>query len=397
MRFATWLRRAGWLTALGLMGLGSAALRADDGAAGDEPAPPAKEAAPATPEPPQAGESPRPPRAPRHPIAVRMPKYRLDVHVMPVPKALDEQLGLKGEGVVVGHVSPEGPAGKAGIKEHDVVLAVGDKSLKDPSDLMDAVDASEGKELAIKLLRGGKPMTVTVTPGKREEGGAGGLDVGRLRLDLRDIGEIEELRDIERKIREKLKDAGVDLRMQFIQPGRFLPEGMARLGIQQREFPDDLNVTIRKQGKNPAEIEVKRGDKTWNVKENELAKLPEDVRDHVESLLGQHPMRLNIVTDGERRPPGPPHDGPRHRGPGGPPPRPGEHGDIGPDGPPPGGPDGPPGPPRARRPGEPGEGARGRAGLERRLEQLSRELERTREQLEGLRRGLRDDDDDDDE
>jgi hypothetical protein len=433
MQSVKWFRRAGWFAALGITMLTCGSLRADEGAADDQ-APAAKEApaadaAPATKEAPAVKESPatkqtpaaketpavparppRQPRPPRHTFHMPLPKYRLDIQLSPVSKALDQQLELKGEGVVVDHVSPDGPAAKAGIKENDILLAVGDKPIKGPSGLMGTVDASEGKELSIKLLRAGKPMSVTVTPEKREELV---FHTEERRLNLGDIGEIEikELRDIENTIREKLKDAGVDVRMQLIKPGRFLPEGAGWEFGKRPEFPEDLTVNIRKQGKNPAEIEVKKGDKTWTVKDNELAQLPGDVREHVESLLGHRPMRFNVVAPRLHMPgaeftppPGPPGH-PEPPGSGGPPERRGGPGRRGPDGPPPPGeprvegPDGPhPGPPgepgergpRARRPGGPDErGPRGRGGLERRLEELSRDLSRMREQLEGLREGLR--------
>ncbi len=408
MECATWLRRAGWLGLFAISAVSSPGSRADEAAAPPSEPAAAPEAEPARP--PRPPREAPPPRPPRRPFAVRLPAYRLDVRLAPVSKALDQQLELKGAGVVVEHVGPEGPAAKAGIKENDIILAVGDKPIKEPSDLMDAVDASEGKELSLKLMRSGKPQTVTVTPAKPPEGTILGLPDGR---------DIEiDVEYFEKTIREKLKKAGVDMRMQIIKPGKFLPEGAVWSFDHKREFPDDLSVTIRKQGKNPAEIEVKKGDKTWNVKDNELAQLPEGVREPIESLLGHGPMRFNIVT------PGPPHDGPppprgpggdevgpppRHPDgpPGGPdrpsprgrrppgPPRAGEPGDR-PDGPPPpGGPDGP----RARRPGQPGErdgerGPRGRGGIERRLEELSRDLNRMRERLEGLREGLRDEDED---
>jgi len=154
-------------------------------------------------------------------------------------------------------------------------------------------------------------------------------------------------------------------------------------------------------------VEVKKGDKNWTVKENELAELPPEVRGPVESLLGRGPMQFRVVGRGDRpQPPRPPQGGP---GPG----VPGRGDDeVGP--PPPGHPEGPGGPPRraprARRPGapdapgEPGAGPEergprergpgGRDGLERRLEELSREMHRMREQIDGLRRGSRERDDD---
>ena len=396
MKCVTWLRRASWPLALGLIVISAGAALADDEAPPADPPPPRRE--------PPPGEGPPPPEGPRERIERiierYVPGYHLGMSIGRVPAALDAQLELKGEGIVVNRVTEGGPSDKGGIKANDIVLAAGDKPLKDPADLAEVAKASEGKELSLKLLRGGKPTTVTVTPEKTEVGWEGRLP---------GVGVVDtEIRALEEKIREKLKDAGVDMRMQLIQPGAFLPKGAQFLIDPRPEFPDDLTVKINKHGKEPAEIEVKKGEQTWTVKENEMDKLPKDVRPHVEGLLGRGPMRFKIVGagDGQRfniHVPGPPH----------PPGRPGEEG-VGP--PPPGGPEGPgrpdgPQPPRRRGDrGGPDEGRpdgprpprgprpdgddRSAGRLEQRLEEMARRMEEMREQLDGLRQHLREGRDD---
>src|SRR6476619_5675425 len=93
MQSITWLRRAGWLGVVAAMGLASPTLRADEGAA--EPAGLAAPVAPAEPAAPpkpvaaaEPAPAPRAPRAARRAINLRVPKFRLDVHLQPVPKAL---------------------------------------------------------------------------------------------------------------------------------------------------------------------------------------------------------------------------------------------------------------------------------------------------------------------
>jgi hypothetical protein len=358
------------------------------------------------------------------------------MNLAPLPKVLDLQLSLKGEGVLVGRVESEGPAAKAGIQEDDIVLAVGEQPVKGPADLMKAVDASEGKELSLKVLRAGKPVTVSVTPEKRAY---------ELMYDhvLPKKVDLEELRDLEHKIREKLEAAGIDMRMQFIQPGRFLPEGADFLFERRIEFPDDLAVEIKKKGKEPAQIEVKKGDQSWTVAEDKLKELPDEVRMHVEGLLGRGPMRMKLLGDMHHRggpggPGGPDGPGPGGRGgphgpedefgpppPGGPPGRPDSPGprarrpggpphlearEDGPDGPRrgpdeergprgfrpprPGGPDGPGRPDGPDGPDEHERGPRGRGGLERLLDELSHDFDRLRSRVEALREELREEPDD---
>jgi membrane-associated protease RseP (regulator of RpoE activity) len=280
--------------------------------------------------------------------------YHLGIHVAPVPKALDAQLGLSGEGVLVDRVTADGPADKAGIKQHDLILKVGDESIKSAADLLKVIAASEGKEIELQLLRAAKPMTVKATPTKALIHG--------LSLEF-PTEEVEvEVRKLEEKIRDKLKDAGVDVRMQLVRPGEFVPHGLSWTA-EKPEFPEDLVITVRKQGKAPAEIEVKQGDKSWTVKENELDKLPEEVRRHVEPYLGHMPGKFMVALPGGKKfnvavpvPPVAPIL---------------EDGEV-----------------RVPMPGvQTRERARG--SLERRIEELSRDMEKMSERMEALRRSLR--------
>jgi hypothetical protein len=350
-------------------------------------------------------------------------KYWLNMRLAPVSKALDAQLDLKGAGALVDQVGAGGAADKAGIKPNDILLAAGDRPISKASDLEGSITA--GKEFSLKLLRGGKEQTVTVTP---EELDPDTLAARIANLDLPKELESKEkmIRDkvseIENMVREKLRDAGIDgMRMQFMQPGKIFPRGGPFPGGLP-EFPDDLSITVRKNGKSPAEIEVKKGDKTWTAKEDDLGALADEVRPYVEQLLRRgprfviHGFRYPGGTGGEFAegpggisPPGPRPghpDGPP--GPGGPPRGPGEPGGRPPQGPgepggpPPGpsrgpdfgpGPDGRHGPddgPHGPPDGPDRRGPRGRGSLERRLEEMAGQLNRMRDQIEDLRRGIRD-------
>jgi hypothetical protein len=408
MQNATWLRRASWLGAIGIALSAGPALRADDDAAADEKPQPAKEAAAAkdaaSAKAAKAAEEAKGARdakkAARFQFKVAAPKFRLGLQLAPVSPALNDQLDLKGEGLVIEHVAPDGPADKAGIKRHDILMAVGDKPIKSIPDLLEAENASEGKEMSLKLLRGGKPVTVAVTPAKHEGG-----DV-HFRKSIPGVGAVDT-EEIEELIKEKLKQAGADVRMEFLKPGKIFPQGV--FFGRDHDFPDDLSVNIHKEGKAPAAIEVKQGDKTWSVKEDSLDELPENVRHHVEALLGHGPLPFAVRFGDGRRPPeppgrgprpeGPPHEGPRAErpdGPDGPPPipdvPPGPEGRRrgGPEGRRggPGGPDGPP-PERAGRPigadREHQTRERARGTLERRLEELSGRMQEMRRHMDELR------------
>jgi hypothetical protein len=232
-------------------------------------------------------------RAKRHGLSFNFDQgYQLDLHVTVVPAVLNAQLKLDGKGVLVDSVEKDGPAGKAGIQAFDVLVAVDDKPLAGAKDLYKAVQTSEGKEIAVQLIRGGETQTVKVTPVKHPQ------LTGDIKLDFNtDVSEEVDIvvGKLEENIREKLKQAGLDVRLQMIRPGHVVPNTF----IKTARIPDDLLITIRKQGEEPAEIEAKQGEKTWSIKEGDLEKLPPEVRPHVQRMLGHGPMPFTIALPGK--------------------------------------------------------------------------------------------------
>jgi hypothetical protein len=336
MPYVHWIRYSPWLAAL-VLSFAPAGLRADDDVGADPPT-----------ETPKATTAPKASAAPKQFTfsTRRHVTHSIGLLLLPVSKTLDAQLDLKGEGMAVEHVTPGGAADKAGIKPHDILLAVGDKPIKSPGDLEAMI--SDGKEISLKVLRAGKPLTVALTPAERV----------RIAKDYNvDISGIEEL------VQQKLKDAGVEgLRMQLVQPGRFFPPGFRF----DNNFPDDLSLTIRKQGKNPAEIDVKKGDQSWTVKEGDLSSLPDDVRPHGEAMLGQGlPIKMNFAMPAMPVPPRAVRAAPKA--------------------------------PVIAVPAQPGVPATpaapaaqpARGNLEKQLDELRGSLDKTRAEIEELRRGIR--------
>lgn len=360
MRSTPWLQQVVWLGLLALAAIACRPALADDKEEHEErieieiQSPEGKTPAPAA----QAGH-----------------KYWLRLQAAPLSPELREQLQLKDQGVLVEKITPDGPAEKAGIKPYDIVLAVGDKSVNSVQQLAEAIDATEGKPMTLKLLRAGQPTTVELSAEKRPEQAP---PRGILPPELADIPELREVEKTIRESIEKLKE-GANLRMQFLKPGRIVSENEDVLINLNVDFPDDLTVDIHKQGKQPTQIEVKQGDKTWKVTANDLNELPEEARKCVESLLGQHPLRLKILADHHAVPAAPatPHQpAPRARRPvRGVPPT---------EATPPVAPVAPEAPsaeesrytPQARRP---------RQSLDRRLDELTRRVRETLEQIEELR------------
>lgn len=75
---------------------------------------------------------------------------------------------------LVAGVEPISPASKAGLKEGDVILAVGDKEIHSFTQLRNTIIASKEEAVPLKIWRGGDQITLTITPQLRDREAADG-------------------------------------------------------------------------------------------------------------------------------------------------------------------------------------------------------------------------------
>lgn len=89
----------------------------------------------------------------------------LGVTIQPVTPELAKQFNLKEEkGVLIGDVIEDSPAEKAGLQRGDVIVEYDGKEVDEPASLRNMVaNTPPNKEVAIKILREGKPKTVKAT------------------------------------------------------------------------------------------------------------------------------------------------------------------------------------------------------------------------------------------
>lgn len=219
-----------------------------------------------------------------------------------VPEMLRAHLKLpKDQGLLVMHVVPDSPAAEAGIKQHDVLVKAGGEPLKELKDLVGAVGKAKDKEIALEVHRAGKSTKVDVTPAKRPEnaplpgdmkGIQGWVDRGSSNMPPNANPEIrkriaeqqEAIKQWIEKVRPGI-DGQPDMRFRFFHPGAILPSEAVGPAL-----PGNLTVTITRQGGEPAKIKVTRNGEHWEVTEDELDKLPEDVRPHVGRMLSGGPV-----------------------------------------------------------------------------------------------------------
>jgi len=89
----------------------------------------------------------------------------LGAQVAAADQVLRAQLGLpKDQGVVVTSVEEGGPADTAGLQKHDILLTASGKPLASPDALQKQLNEAGPKAVPITLLRGGKRLTIEVTP-----------------------------------------------------------------------------------------------------------------------------------------------------------------------------------------------------------------------------------------
>lgn len=222
-------------------------------------------------------------------VAKKAPAYWLGLVCDPADAAIRSQLKLKDAGLIVREVVPDTPAAKAGLKQHDVLLAAGDQKIDSLEKLVALVNQAGEKELTLQLVREGKKITAKVRPAKRPAL----IDLRNLPPDAHRIFQLHGQK-------------GPDGRWQFnkVRPDVITRrlKGRVTHHLEVKRFsyklPKDMRVTISKQGDEPAKIVVKKGYIKWEVTEDKLDKLPEDVRKHVKSLLNPGAKFLPSVKFG---------------------------------------------------------------------------------------------------
>jgi serine protease Do len=95
----------------------------------------------------------------------------LGVNIQSVTPEIASSLGLKDtKGAIVADVVPGGPAARAGIEQGDIVTAIDGQAVDDNSDLTRKVAAvPAGQQAVFSISRGGKPLQVKATIGKRPD------------------------------------------------------------------------------------------------------------------------------------------------------------------------------------------------------------------------------------
>jgi serine protease Do len=90
---------------------------------------------------------------------------RLGLSLAPIPEAARRRLGVDSKGLMVGDVEPGSPAAESGIRPGDVIVAVNNREVAQPSDLADewAKARAENRPILLRVNRDGQSLFVAIS------------------------------------------------------------------------------------------------------------------------------------------------------------------------------------------------------------------------------------------
>ena len=92
----------------------------------------------------------------------------LGIGIQPITDDAAQSFGFSGtDGALVGHVEPNGPADKAGLKQGDIIFSLDGQKVRNVNDLRNIVAATKpGASMSVKLFRDGQELTVSAKIGE---------------------------------------------------------------------------------------------------------------------------------------------------------------------------------------------------------------------------------------
>lgn len=232
--------------------------------------------------------------------APKLKVYRYMIGVAVKPTEADADKPDETAGVEVTNVVEETPAAKAEIKEGDLILKVDEAKIGSVEGLMDAVEASKGEKLTVRFLRGDEEKTVEIQPVERPHEYL--LDYSQM-----PYGDVRQETGVVWNEKRVLVDQDLDqfllnlpgapgmppkagVRIHAVHPGVLI------LDRHRVDLPENLSIKFLKTGSEPAKITVTRKEQTWDVTEETLDQLPEDVRPYVKGMIGESSGRLSKIV-----------------------------------------------------------------------------------------------------
>lgn len=193
-------------------------------------------------------------------------KYWVGLLCNPASDALRTQLDIgSDQGLVVDSVTEGGPAKKAGIQPHDVLIHVttpkSAQKLTTLVELVNAVQEAQTAPIKVELIRKGKRQTLEVTPEERPKAAA---------INVTAVPHHHVVWEAARATPDSfgLRWAGPMI-VQFTPP----------------QLPDGMTIEFRKAAEGAEKVIVKQGDQTWEADLKALDKLPPKITEHIQRQI----------------------------------------------------------------------------------------------------------------
>lgn len=181
-------------------------------------------------------------------------------------------------GLMVDEVIDDSPAAATGLARFDILIKVNGEPLRATTQLVDQVSAADEDGIRLIWLRKGQRMEAVVHPADRPQEMRGPIWPEAGQPNNQNLDRLRKF--FEKAQAGQNQDQDGDLQFRFWGP----EFRMKQFGQQQ--FPSNLSIQITREGNEPAAIKVERGNDSWELTENDLDQLPDDVRPHVEKVLG---------------------------------------------------------------------------------------------------------------
>lgn len=221
-----------------------------------------------------------------HPVENR---YRIGIDCAPVGEALQVHLHLDaGTGLIVNEVMPGSPADHAGVKRLDILVTANERPVGSIRELVRLVNEARENNIEFEVIRRGEEMKLSVTPEERDE-----AEIEQLRRGFRNhlrgpawhgLGQLSP--EVQKQLEQfdKLDIFGSEDRFgrgfRRMLPGIMVDPPPVRL-----PHGFNLNMSVERSDDGPAKIKVQHDGKSWEVTEDHLDELPEEIRPMVESML----------------------------------------------------------------------------------------------------------------
>lgn len=208
--------------------------------------------------------------------------------VEPVSDALRAHIDLPvGAGLIVHEVVPDSPAAAAGIQRYDILLTANDTSLATAADLMQAVRESAGGKISLQWQRAGRTHVEEVAPAPRPKTLA---QRDRLNARIPGVANPDRVRDWLKGLQQGAGGPN-RLRVPLLGgPGQSNGNSSSSKSVT----TNNLSIQIQKQNDEPAKVTVKRDGDTWEVDEDTLDELPDDIRPQVERMVKGNGISIQL-------------------------------------------------------------------------------------------------------